>query len=256
MIGKNKFKYSILTALGSISLLGSVVGASASDGNLLENPEFLDGVWHWSAASDIAQYGATEIQSMYVMNTASDDAGIPAVVYQCVEVSGGASYHFEASVTINPNQPKTGAAWLATYWWDGDDCGGSQVDLQLGERVTQSTSRLTLEATAPENARSVWAAVAASHDPAAPKPGDRLFATLWDDVYFGLAADEQSNGPAESGEPTAPATGDEGIDSGAMQQAESDGDSGLPDPAIAAGVAGIAMVAVGGAVLLPARRKR
>lgn len=257
MIRKHKFKYSMLGAVGGLSLLSGVAGAAASNGNLLENPEFLDGVQHWSAVNEIAQFGATEIQSMYILNTTSHDAGLPAVVYQCVDVSGGAQYRFEANVTIPPNQPKTGAAWLATYWWDGDGCGGSQIDSQLGERVTQSTVGLSMDVTAPENARSAWVAVANSHDPAAPKPGDRLFSTLWDDLYFGLAAEQ----PADSyqGEPKV-AGGEQGTASDedaeraavAEVEAETDGASSM----FAVGLMGAVLAALAGSGVFFWKRHR
>ena len=251
MIGKTKFKYSILTAVGGLSLLGSVVGAGADDGNLLANSEFLDGVQHWTAADGPVQYGATEIQSMYLMNTASADAGLPAVVYQCVDVSEGDQYHFRANVQIDAGQPKTGAAWLAMYWWDDEGCGGSLLDMALSERVTHSAAR-AYDTVAPEGARSAWAAVANSHDPAAPKAGDRLFATLWDDLYFGVVGTAEA--PAEAAGDTA-----EGQDGAVDETAEDEDDSGKGvgrAMLLAAGVIGAAAVVVGGSAVLPRRRKR
>jgi hypothetical protein len=254
MIGKSKFKFSVLTAVGGLSLLGSVIGAGASDGNLLENGEFLDGIAHWSAEGEMAQYGATEIQSMYLMNMAPADAGLPAIVYQCIDVSGGAQYDFEAGMTMDAEQARSGAAWLATYWWEGEDCAGSLLDTTLSEPARQ-TSTMQYQPTAPDGARSAWAAVMTTQDPAAPKDGDRPFVTLWDDVYFGLAAEQTSetNG-AGTGEPTdLQVEGDDQYRE-PLESNENPGDAGELNLMLVAGVA-VAVVG-GGAVLLPARRKR
>jgi hypothetical protein len=210
MIRKHKLKYSILSAAAGLSLLGGVVSAAASDGNMLVNGDFSQNVPAWllhpapGVGHDIVG------GKLIVMNDSDPEAPLPGIVYQCVTVESNTLYHFSAEVEVKPGQERQPLVSLATYWYAGDDCGGPMLEMEPSGTASGSMA-IWYSVEAPGSAKSARAALVTFHEPLFVLHDPGPLVVEWDNVYFGQPGEGAigSDTRDEEERPVRPRPGDE-----------------------------------------------
>ena len=172
----------IIATVGAAVLGGAIVVSAAAGANLLKNGKF-NSTNGWGALGETTEL-SIEARRLKVANTDESGTFSNAWAFQCVNITGGASYSFAVDALEPVEQARDGSAFVDIPYFSEPNCGGSLVGSDFTDVAPEGEwTHFTLGLQAPAGAQSLRIDLLAAKGAAAFwQPADGVFYALFDNA--------------------------------------------------------------------------